>query len=115
HGLGMSEHTQGTEGVMCLVNLALLTGNLGNPGAGVNPLRGQNNVQGSAHMGCEPSNLTGYVALDANRALFESIWHAPVPTQPGLNLMQMMDAAEAGKLKALWAIGYDIFQTNANV
>lgn len=115
HGLGMTEHTQGTEGVMCLVNLALLTGNLGQPGTGVNPLRGQNNVQGSAHMGCEPSNLTGYVALEANRALFESVWRANVPTQPGLNLLQMMDAAEVGKLKALWAIGYDIFLTNANV
>jgi formate dehydrogenase major subunit len=114
HGLGMTEHTQGTEGVMCLVNLALLTGNLGKPGTGVNPLRGQNNVQGSAHMGCEPSNLTGYVALDAHRALFESVWHARVPTQPGLNLMQMMDAAVVGKLKALWAIGYDIFLTNAD-
>ena len=54
HGLGVTEHVQGTEGVMCLVNLALLTGNLGIPGSGVNPLRGQNNVQGSAHMGCDP-------------------------------------------------------------
>ena len=59
HGLGVTEHIQGTDGVMCLVNLALLTGNLGRPGSGVNPLRGQNNVQGSAHMGCEPAHLTG--------------------------------------------------------
>ena len=58
----MTEHRQGTEGVMCLVNLALLTGNFGKPGSGVNPLRGQNNVQGAAHMGCEPNNLTGMVA-----------------------------------------------------
>lgn len=74
HGLGMTEHIQGTEGVMCLVNLALLTGNFGKPGSGVNPLRGQNNVQGSAHMGCEPGNLTGYVALEQARDLFETVW-----------------------------------------
>jgi formate dehydrogenase major subunit len=114
HGLGVTEHTQGTEGVMCLVNLALLTGNLGKPGAGVNPLRGQNNVQGAAHMGCEPNHLTGYIPIADGRELFESVWRAPLPASEGLNLMRMMDAAEAGKLKALWAIGYDIFLTNAN-
>jgi formate dehydrogenase major subunit len=114
HGLGMTEHTQGTEGVMALVNLALLTGNMGKPGTGINPLRGQNNVQGSAHMGCEPDNLTGYVALMQNKEFFESVWQAPVPTDKGLNLLQMMDAAERGQLKALWAIGYDVLLTNAN-
>ena len=114
HGLGVTEHTQGTDGVMALVNLALLTGNLGKPGSGINPLRGQNNVQGSAHMGCEPDNLTGYVPLPENKALFESVWQAEVPTDKGLNLMQMMDAAEQGKFKALWAIGYDVLLTNAN-
>lgn len=114
HGLGMTEHTQGTEGVMALVNLALLTGNMGKPGTGINPLRGQNNVQGSAHMGCEPDNLTGYAPLLPNKALFENIWHAAVPTDKGLNLMRMMDAAEQGQLKVLWAIGYDILLTNAS-
>jgi formate dehydrogenase major subunit len=114
HGLGMTEHVQGTEGVMCLVNLALLTGNFGKTGTGVNPLRGQNNVQGAAHMGCEPGNLTGYIPLDHGRDLFESAWQAPVPHAPGLNLMQMMDAAAAQKLKALWAIGYDVALTNPN-
>jgi formate dehydrogenase major subunit len=114
HGLGVTEHTQGTEGVMCLVNLALLTGNLGKPGSGINPLRGQNNVQGAAHMGCDPGILTGSVSLDDARPLFESVWHAPVPETHGLNLLEMMDAAEAGKLKALWTIGYDIALTNAN-
>jgi formate dehydrogenase major subunit len=114
HGLGVTEHTQGTDGVMTLVNLALLTGNLGQPGSGINPLRGQNNVQGSAHMGCEPDNLTGYVPLPENKALFESVWHAAVPTEKGLNLMQMMDAAAQGRFKALWAIGYDVLLTNAN-
>jgi len=114
HGLGMTEHVQGTEAVMCLVNLALLTGNFGKPGSGVNPLRGQNNVQGSAHMGCEPGNLTGYVPLAQGRAAFEAVWQAPVPHAPGLNLMQMIDAAAEQKLKALWAIGYDVALTNPN-
>jgi formate dehydrogenase major subunit len=114
HGLGLTEHVQGTEGVMCLVNLALLTGSFGKPGTGVNPLRGQNNVQGAAHMGCEPGNLTGYVPLTQGRGLFECVWGAPVPHRRGLNLMQMMDAAGAGQLKALWAIGYDVALTNPN-
>lgn len=114
HGLGMTEHLQGTEGVMCLVNLALLTGNLGKRGAGINPLRGQNNVQGSAHMGCEPNNLTGFVSLKDGRELFERVWQATLPTNQGLNMLQMLDAAAAGNLKALWAIGYDIYLTNAN-
>ena len=114
HGLGVTEHTQGTDGVMALVNLALLTGNLGKPGTGINPLRGQNNVQGSAHMGCEPNNLPGYVAIQENRELFEKVWQTPIPTSKGLNLMQMMDSAEDGSIKALWAIGYDVLLTNAN-
>lgn len=114
HGLGMTEHFQGTEGVMGIVNLALLTGNLGKRGAGVNPLRGQNNVQGSAQMGCDPANLTGSIALDDGRALFESVWNAPVPTAKGLNLLEMMDSASDGEFKALWSIGYDIYLTNAD-
>ncbi|MGD9590504.1 MAG: formate dehydrogenase subunit alpha [Pyrinomonadaceae bacterium] len=114
HGLGMTEHLQGTEGVMTVVNLALLTGNIGKPGTGVNPLRGQNNVQGSAHMGCDPGILTGSIAVDEGRPLFESVWNASVPTGKGLNQLQMMDAARDGKLKALWAIGYDVFLSNAN-
>lgn len=114
HGLGMTEHLQGTEGVMSVVNLALLTGNIGKPGSGVNPLRGQNNVQGSAHMGCDPGILTGSVGIDAGRELFESVWGRPVPEQAGLNQLQMMDAARDGKLKALWTIGYDVYLSNAN-
>jgi formate dehydrogenase major subunit len=80
HGLGVTEHTQGADGVAGLVNLALLTGNLGIAGAGVNPLRGQNNVQGAAHMGCDPATLTGGIALERGRGLVEAVWHAPVPT-----------------------------------
>ena len=114
HGLGVTEHFQGTEGVMCVVNLALITGNIGKRGAGVNPLRGQNNVQGSAHMGCDPGVLTGGISLDDGREHFESVWGVPIPDSKGYNQLQMMDAAYNGKLKALWSIGYDVFLSNAN-
>jgi formate dehydrogenase major subunit len=114
HGLGLTEHTQGSETVMALINLALLTGNLGKPGSGINPLRGQNNVQGAAHMGCEPTWLTGSVPLSAGREMFERVWHAPVPRQAGLRLPEMIEAALDGRLKALWAIGYDVQLTNPN-
>ena len=114
HGLGVTEHRQGTEGVMALINLALLTGNLGKPGAGINPLRGQNNVQGAAQMGCEPNSLTGAQSIPEARARFEAIWRAPVPQHHGLDLMEMMDAASAGKFKALWAFGYDVYLSLAN-
>ena len=112
HGLGLTEHVQGTETVMALVNLALLTGNIGRPGSGVNPLRGQNNVQGSAHMGCEPKHLTGYIPLEDGRARFESAWGATLPRAPGMDLMDMMESARAGGLRALWAVGYDVYFTN---
>lgn len=112
HGLGVTEHVQGTEGVMCLVNLALLTGNLGIPGAGVNPLRGQNNVQGAAHMGCDPGILTGSAPLAQHAVRFEDAWGVPLSTRPGLNLLKMIDAANQGEFKALWAMGYDLALTN---
>jgi formate dehydrogenase major subunit len=115
HGLGVTEHLQGTEGVMALVNLALLTGNFGRPGSGVNPLRGQNNVQGSAHMGCDPGYLTGYVPVEKGRQQFEAEWKAPLPVAEGLNLMQMLDAASHHKLSALWAVGYDVALTNPSL
>jgi formate dehydrogenase major subunit len=114
HGLGTTEHSQGTEGVRCLANLALLTGNIGKPGTGENPLRGQNNVQGSAHMGCEPSNLAGYTPIDQAAEFVEQVWGRPVPRQKGLNWMQMLDAAGEGSLRALWAIGYDVYFSNPN-
>lgn len=112
HGLGMTEHRQGTEGVECLVNLALLTGNVGKPGGGENPLRGQNNVQGSAHMGCEPSHLAGYTPLESAAALYEEIWGRPVPRERGMTWTEMLEASHDGSLKALWAIGYDVYLSN---
>ncbi len=114
HGLGATEHVQGTDGVIALVQLALITGNVGRPGAGVNPLRGQNNVQGSAHMGCEPGHLTGYVTLERGLDTFTRLWGAELPARPGWNLMEMVDAAADGRLRGLWSIGYDIAHTNPN-
>ena len=112
HGLGATEHVQGTDAVEALVNLALLTGNVGRPGTGVNPLRGQNNVQGAAHMGCEPNHLAGYAALGEGRALVERVVGAKVPEENGLSLPGMLEAAREGRLHALWVIGYDLLLTN---
>jgi len=112
HGLGITEHRHGTDMVRCLVNLALLTGNIGKPGTGVNPLRGQNNVQGAAHMGCEPHRLTGFVPLDEGRDRCERVWGSPVPSAPGLDAVQMVDAAARGDLHALWVVGWDVLLTN---
>jgi formate dehydrogenase major subunit len=114
-GLGLTEHVQGTETVMALINLALLTGNLGRPGTGVNALRGQNNVQGAAHMGCEPATLPASTALEEGRQTYERAWGTALPALPGLTVLQMMDAAAAGRLKALWAVGYDVLMTNPDV
>jgi len=114
HGLGMTEHIQGTEGIMALVNLAMLTGNIGKPGTGVNPLRGQNNVQGAPHMGSEPKLMAGYVPIDEVRDKFESAWRVEIPHAKGKNMMEMLDAAVEGKFKMLWTIGYDIMLTNPN-
>jgi formate dehydrogenase major subunit len=113
HGLGLTEHVQGTDGVMSLINLTLLTGNLGKPGAGVNPLRGQNNVQGAVRMGCDPALLTGSVFLDQGREAFERCWGVSLPRTRGMTMPEM-GAALDGRLKGLWAIGYDLLLTNAN-
>ena len=93
---------------MCLANLALLTGNLGRPGAGVNPLRGQNNVQGAAHMGCEPAHLPGYAPVADARDRVGAVWGATIPETPGLDAMEMLDAAGDGRLQGLWVVGWDI-------
>ncbi len=114
HGLGVTEHEQGTEGVMCLVNLALVTGNLGRAGAGVNPLRGQNNVQGAAQMGCEPAHLPGYAPLAEARERVAGVWGAEIPDAVGLDVMEMLDAADAGRLHALYVMGWDLLLTQPN-
>ena len=114
HGLGVTEHLQGSEAVMALINLALLTGNLGRPGSGINPLRGQNNVQGAAQMGCDPVTLTGAQSIGQAGARFEHVWGTQLPATRGLDVLEMMDAARAGRLKALWVMGYDIYLSLAN-
>lgn len=111
HGLGLTEHIQGTESVMALVNLALITGNIGKSGSGINPLRGQNNVQGAAVMGCEPGSYTGLASVKKDRAQFEKLWKTSLPDKKGLNLPEMIDAAALGNLKSMWIVGYDVYFT----
>jgi formate dehydrogenase alpha subunit len=114
HGLGVTEHLQGSEAVMLLCNLALLAGAIGRPGTGVNPLRGQNNVQGAADMGCQPDLLTGYVPLDdaAGVRRFEAAWGRPMPQAPGRILPEMYAAAKAGAIRAMFIFGEDVMQTD---
>jgi len=116
HGLGLSELTQGVESVMALVNLGLLTGSIGRVGAGMLPMRGQNNVQGSVDMGASPDALTGYQALrdPAVRERFAAVWGTVPPAEPGLTETEMIRAAVSGTLQALWVQGQDIAQTNAD-
>src|SRR5262245_19003111 len=103
YGLGVTEHSQGTTAVMGLANLAMLTGNIGRKGVGVNPLRGQNNVQGSCDMGSFPHELTGYrhISDDAMRASFEAVWGRKLDGEPGLRIPNMFDAAIEGTFKGL--------------
>jgi formate dehydrogenase major subunit len=115
YGLGVTEHLHGTDGVRTLSNLALLRGAVG-PGAGggVNPLRGQNNVQGASDMGALPDALPGYrkVLDPAARARCAEAWGTDVPEQPGLRIPQMFASARAGSLQALWVIGEDVLTTD---
>jgi formate dehydrogenase alpha subunit len=115
-GLGLSELTQGVASVRTLCNLALLTGAVGRPGAGLMPLRGQNNVQGNADMGAAPDVLTGYrpVADPAVRAHFAALWGAEPPSRRGRTLPEMLDAAVGGELRALWVQGEDLAQSDPN-
>jgi formate dehydrogenase alpha subunit len=117
HGLGMTEHRWGSHGVMALVNLSLATGNIGRPGTGINPLRGQNNVQGASDVGCLPTYFAGYQSLDDPKlaVLHQQITGRPLPTKRGMKTPDMWDAALHGRLKALWIIGYDVAQTDPNL
>ncbi|HUR44164.1 MAG TPA: formate dehydrogenase subunit alpha, partial [Aestuariivirga sp.] len=116
YGLGVTEHSQGSTMVMGLANLAMLTGNVGREGVGVNPLRGQNNVQGSCDMGSFPHEYSGYrhVGDDTVRQLFESAWHIPLDSEPGLRIPNMFDAAVEGSFKGLFVQGEDIAQSDPN-
>src|SRR5688572_18140133 len=116
YGLGVTEHSQGTTMVMCIANLAMATGNLGREGVGVNPLRGQNNVQGSCDMGSFPHELSGYrhISDTATRALFESVWKVQLDSEPGLRIPNMFDAAMDGTFKGIYIQGEDMAQSDPN-
>lgn len=116
YGLGVTEHSQGSSMVMGIANLALATGNIGREGVGVNPLRGQNNVQGSCDMGSFPHELPGYqhVADDVVRARFESAWGVKLDNEPGLRIPNMFDAALDGTYKGMYCQGEDIAQSDPN-
>ncbi|MCB1211460.1 MAG: formate dehydrogenase subunit alpha, partial [Verrucomicrobiales bacterium] len=114
HGLGVTEHEQGAKTVMLISNLAMMTGNIGRPGVGVNPLRGQNNVQGAADMGCQPHQGAGYFEMDDIdvQRVYSEFYGTPSPTEPGWKIPQMFEAAIDGRLKALWLMGEDVVQTD---
>ena len=116
YGLGVTEHSQGSTMVMAMANLAMATGNLGREGVGVNPLRGQNNVQGSCDMGSFPHEYPGYrhVSDTATRKLFEELWDKKLDPEPGLRIPNMFDEASAGTFKGLFVQGEDIAQSDPN-
>ncbi|QII10341.1 NAD-dependent formate dehydrogenase alpha subunit / selenocysteine-containing [Candidatus Kuenenia stuttgartiensis] len=118
YGLGMTEHKAGSHGVMSLANLALITGNVGRPNTGINPLRGQNNVQGSCDMGALPDVYACYQRVDdpeANRKHAEAWKVKKLPEKPGLKEPQMYRAIESGDLKAMYIIGYDPAISQADI
>ena len=114
YGLGVTEHSQGSTTVIGIANLAMMTGNIGRPGVGVNPLRGQNNVQGSCDMGSFPHELPGYrhVKGEGVRDIFEKAWGVKIDDEPGLRIPNMLDAAVEGTFKGLYCQGEDILQSD---
>jgi len=114
YGLGVTEHSQGSTAVIGIANLAMLTGNMGRPGVGVNPLRGQNNVQGSCDMGSFPHELPGYrhVKNEGVRDIYEKMWGVPISAEPGLRIPNMLDEAVAGRFRGLYCQGEDILQSD---
>ncbi|GAB3975865.1 formate dehydrogenase subunit alpha [Plantactinospora veratri] len=117
YGLGVTEHSQGSTMVMGMANLAMATGNIGRDGVGVNPLRGQNNVQGSCDMGSFPHELPGYrhISDDVVRGVFENMWGRELLAEPGLRIPNMFDAALDGSFRALFVQGEDIAQSDPNI
>jgi len=125
HGLGVTEHSQGSRAIMCIADLVMLTGNIGRKGVGMNPLRGQNNVQGAADMGCQPHQGAGYFPVDDLEHIKYYQQHYQVnkdsivnlsqwPDKVGYKIPEMFNAALAGDLKALWILGEDVVQTDPN-
>lgn len=108
YSMGITQHTTGTDNVLSIANLAMLTGNVGKAGSGVNPLRGQNNVQGACDMGALPNVFSGYQSVGAGlpaQEKFEDAWKVKLPTKPGLTVIEIMKQAEEGKIKALYIMG----------
>src|SRR5712672_1736824 len=116
YGLGVTEHSQGSTTVIAIANLAMATGNIGRPGVGVNPLRGQNNVQGACDMGSFPHELPGYrhISGDAVRDQFEAMWNVKLNKEPGLRIPNMFDAAIEGTFMGIYVQGEDILQSDPN-
>jgi formate dehydrogenase major subunit len=116
YGLGVTEHSQGTTTVMAIANLAMATGNLGREGGGVNPLRGQNNVQGSCDMGSFPHEFPGYrhVSDPGTRALFEAAWGVSLQSEPGLRIPNMFEASLDGTFRGMYVQGEDFVQSDPN-
>ena len=117
YGLGVTEHSQGSTMVMGMANFAMATGNIGRPGVGVNPMRGQNNVQGSCDMGSFPHELSGYrpVGDDAARGLFETKWGVKLDNKPGYRIPNMFDEAVGGTYKGMYIQGEDVAQSDPNI
>jgi formate dehydrogenase major subunit len=116
HGLGVTEHWQGTKAMTLILNIAMMTGNVGREGTGINPLRGQNNVQGAADMGVQPHQGAGYLNVSdpvLNKALSD-FYGKPHPSGPGYRIPEMFGAAKKGDLKAMWIMGEDLLQTDPN-
>ncbi len=116
HGLGVTEHSQGSKTVMLIANLAMMTGNIGRRGVGVNPLRGQNNVQGAADMGAQPHQGAGYLDVTDPQvqSQYEEYYGAKVSSKIGYKIPEMFEAARNGDLKSLWLMGEDVVQTDPN-
>ncbi|WP_461536113.1 formate dehydrogenase subunit alpha [Spongorhabdus nitratireducens] len=114
YGLGVTEHSQGSTMVMGIANLSMLTGNLGREGVGVNPMRGQNNVQGACDMGTFPHELPGYrhVSDPSARGQFRKAWNTTLPDEPGLRILDMFNAATDGTFKGLYVQGEDVAQSD---
>ena len=117
YSMGITQHTHGTDNVLSLANLAMLTGNAGKPSSGVNPLRGQNNVQGACDLGALPNVYPGYqkVTEPEVRAAFERAWGATLPSEVGLTVVEMMHAAAAGGLKAMVVMGENPMVSDPNL
>jgi formate dehydrogenase major subunit len=116
-GMGISQHVHGTDNARCLISLALLTGQIGRPGTGLHPLRGQNNVQGASDVGLIPMSFPDYARVDdpAVRERFEALWGTPLDPAPGLTVTEVMDAAHRGTLTGMYIMGENPAMSDPNV